>query len=97
MKRSYFYLIFISKPLQLSSHRGNNHAITAFCIVNKKARKSGEEVKQELISSMTENEKYENEELNKKAEKVEKCKDAVPIVRVYEKIIKTIKKNIIFA
>ena len=46
---------------------------------------------------MTENEKYENEELNKKAEKVEKCKDAVPIVRVYEKIIKTIKKNIIFA
>ena len=57
-KKSYFYLIFISKPLQIFSHRGNNHGITVLfwlhirkCDnINKKTGKSKDEMKQEPIN-----------------------------------------------
>ena len=41
--------------------------------VNKKTRKSKEEVKQEIISAIIDGERYENDKLNQKNDKVEKC------------------------
>lgn len=51
------------------------------------------EVKKELKNSFTKGERYEIKELNEKANKAEKCKAAISIIRAYKEIIK--KKNII--
>lgn len=49
-------------------------------------------MKEKLISSIIKGEKYENDELNKKVDKVEECEEAVPIVKAYVEIIQ-MKKN----
>ena len=59
-------------------------------------RRSKEEIKQQLIDSILNNDIIETEELNEKADKVEKPDDATAIIRQYEDIIYTKKKNIIF-
>ena len=56
---------------------------------------SKEEIKKQLIDSIINNEIIETEELNDKPDKAEKPKDAVDIVKQYEDIICTKKKNII--
>ena len=48
-----------------------------------------------MIDSLTENEKFETEELNEKADTVEKCEDATSVNKEYEDIIRTKMKNII--
>ena len=46
------------------------------------------EVKKELKNSLTKRERYEIKELNEKANKAEKCKAGVSIIRAYKEIIK---------
>ena len=81
--------------MQLFSHRGNNHAITASWLqFPKQVRaKSKEELKQEFIGSLIEGERYGDDDLDEKADKVKKCEDAVYTVRTHKDIIKTTKKN----
>ena len=59
--------------------------------VKKTKRLNQEEVKQQLIDSFVNNDTIETEELNKKAEKVEKPEDAVDV----EEILLTKRKDII--
>ena len=61
----------------------------------KKTRKSKEKFKEELIKLIVEWDSFENKQLNEKAEKVTRYEDNIPIVREYEKIIKTQYKNIL--
>ena len=58
-------------------------------------RLSHEELKNQLIESMVNNDIIETEELNKKAEEVQKPEDAAAVIKQYEDIIGTKKKNII--
>ena len=52
-----------------------------------------EEIKQQLIDSFINSDKMETEELNEKADKVEKSKDVAIIVKEYKEIIRTTIKN----
>ena len=61
----------------------------------KKTRKSKEKFKEELIKLIVEWDSFENKQLNEKAEKVTRYEDNIPIVREYERIIKTQYKNIL--
>ena len=63
----------------------------------KTTRLSKEEIKKQLIDSIINNDKFETEELNEKADKAEKPKDAAAIIKQYEGIISTKKKNISIA
>ena len=73
-----------------------------FCLQLKKGfesaektrRLSKEEIKQQLIDSIFNNDIIETEELNEKADKVEKPKDAAAIIKQYKDIIRTKRKNI---
>ena len=73
-----------------------------FCLQLKKGfesaektrRLSKEEIKQQLIDSIFNNDIIETEELNEKADKVEKPKDAAAIIKQYKDIIHTKRKNI---
>ena len=58
-------------------------------------RLSNEELKKQLIKSMVNNGMIETEELNKKEEEVQKPEDAAAVIRQYEDIIRTKKRNII--
>ena len=62
-------------------------------IVTKRLAK--EETKKELIDSITTSNVIEIEELNKRAEKLEKSEDASAIIKQYEEIIGTKTKNIV--
>ena len=76
-----------------------------FCLQLKKGfesaektrRLSKEEIKQPLIDSIFNNDIIETEELNEKADKVEKPKDAAAIIKQYKDIIRTKRKNISIA
>ena len=46
------------------------------------------------MSSIVEGERHKNVELSEKADKVAKCEDAVSVVREYETLVKTKKRNI---
>ena len=67
-----------------------------FCLQLKKGsenikstrRFSKEEIKQQLIDSIFNNDIIETEELNEKADKVEKPEDAIAIIKQYEDIIR---------
>ena len=67
-----------------------------FCLQLKKGsenikstrRLSKEEIKQQLIDSIFNNDIIETEELNEKADKVEKPEDVVAIIKQYEDIIR---------
>ena len=61
----------------------------------KKTRKSKEKFKEELIKLIVQWDSFENKQLNEKAEKVTRYEYNIPIVREYERIIKTQYKNII--
>lgn len=61
----------------------------------KKTRKSKEKFKEELMKLIVEWDSFENKQLNEKAEKVTRYEDNIPIVREYERIIKTQYKNIL--
>ena len=61
----------------------------------KTKRLNHEEVKKQLIESMVNNDAVETQELNKKAEEVNKLKDAAAIIKQFEDIIRTKKKGII--
>ena len=61
----------------------------------KTKRLSKEEFKKQLIDSIINNEIFETEELHEKADKAEKPEDAVALIKQYEDIIRTKKKNII--
>ena len=54
-----------------------------------------EEIKQKLIDSIINSDVIETEELNEKANKVEKPEDTAAVIKQYEDIIRTKKKNII--
>ena len=60
----------------------------------KTRRLSKEEIKQRLIDSIFSNDIIETEELNEKADKVEKPKDAAAIIKQYEDIIRTKRKTL---
>ena len=62
---------------------------------NKARRLSKEEIKKQLIDSIVNNDIIETKELNEKADKVEKAEDAAAVIKQYEDIIRTKKKNII--
>ena len=53
-----------------------------------------EEIKKKLIDSIVNNDTTETEELNEKAENIEKPEDAAAIIKQYEDIILAKKKNI---
>ena len=77
MKRFYPLALSILKPLQFFSHRDNGHALTIFWLQLRKCgkdyaknlRKSKEEVKQELIRSIIDGERYGNDILNERVDK----------------------------
>ena len=61
----------------------------------KTRRLSKEEIKQQMIDSIINNDIIETYELNEKADKVQKLEDASAIIKQYEVITCTKKKNII--
>ena len=61
----------------------------------KKTRKTKEEIKKELADSLINIEKNENRDIEEKASKVEKCKDAASVIREFEEVIKSNKSNMI--
>ena len=75
-------------------------AIFCFLVMEKLklARKRSiltDEIKKQLLESITINNAVEIDEINKWADKVEKLKDAPNIIKDYEKILRTKKKGII--
>ena len=58
-------------------------------------RLNHEEVKKQLIESMANKDVMETQELNKKAEEVDKPEDAAAVIKQYEDIIRTKKKGIV--
>ena len=79
-------------------------AIAIFCLYLRKGgsnnttktiRLSKEKIKKQQIDSLFSNGKVETEDLNKKANKVGKSEDAATVIKKFEKIIRTKKKNII--
>lgn len=60
----------------------------------KKRLSKDEKIKEKLLSSPLDTEKIETEDLYKKTGKVEKGEDGATIVKKYEEIIHTRKKNI---
>ena len=62
---------------------------------NKKKRLEKNEIKNQLLDSMAINNAVEIEEVNERAEKVEKPEDAVHIIMEYEEILRAKKKGII--
>ena len=60
------------------------------------SRLSKEKVKKQLIDSLVCNENISTKDLNEQANKVEGYDEAMNIIKEYEDIIKTKKKNIIF-
>ena len=63
--------------------------------LKKTKRLTHEEIKKQLIESMVINDVTETQELNKKAEEVQKLEDAAAVIKQYEEIIWTKKKSII--
>ena len=63
--------------------------------VKKTKRLTHEEVKKQLIKSMVVNDFVETQQLNKKAEEVQKPEDAAAVIKQYEGIIQTKKNSII--
>ena len=63
--------------------------------VKKTKRLTHEEVKRQLIKSMVVNDFVETQQLNKKAEEVQKPEDAAAVIKQYEGIIQTKKNSII--
>ena len=61
----------------------------------KTRRLDKDEIKKQLIESMINNDIIETNELNKKAEEVQKPEDAPAVIKKYEEIIRTNKKGII--
>ena len=61
----------------------------------KTRRLNKEEIKKQLIDSIVNNDIIETQELNEKADKVQKPEDAAAVIKQYEGIIRTKKKNII--
>ena len=79
--------------------------VVVFCLQlqkdsdKKKARRlNEEEIKKELINSITINDIIETEELNEKSEKIEKPEDATAIIKQYEvtqrKVFKRFKEKV---
>ena len=63
---------------------------------NKKTKRlTHEEIKKHLIESIVINGIIETDELNKKAEEVQKPEDAAAVIKQYKEIIRTKKKHII--
>ena len=61
----------------------------------KTRRLDKDEIKKQLIESMVNNDIIETDELNEKAEEVQKREDAAAVIKQYENIIRTKKKGII--
>ena len=59
----------------------------------KTKRLSKEEIKKQLLESMTIDEVVESEELNKEAEEIQKPEEAAEVIKQYKYIIKTKKKR----
>ena len=59
----------------------------------KTKRLSKEEIKKQLLESMTIDEVVESEELNKEAEEIQKPEEAAEVIEQYKYIIKTKKKR----
>ena len=100
------YLIFISKPFPIYSHRHNIHEITFFWLQlqkyditgnnARKMRKSKERVKKEPKNSLVKEEKHEPEDYNEKANnKTANIEDKAAVIRGYEEFISG-KKNIVW-
>ena len=62
----------------------------------KKKRLGLDEVKQKLVESIIVNDTVENEELKKKADKVEEPEKAAEVIKECENIMKTNKKGIVW-
>ena len=63
--------------------------------VKKTKRLTHEEIKKQLTESIVNNNIIETDDLNKKAEEVQKPEDAAAVIKQYEKIIWIKKKGII--
>ena len=63
--------------------------------IKKTKRLNEEEVKQQLIDSLVNNDTIETEELNERAEKVDKPKDAANIIKKYGEVLRMKEKDII--
>ena len=61
----------------------------------KTRKRSKEEVRKQMIDSLSNSKKVEKKNLNKQADKVKNCEEATIIVKEYEHIIRKKKKNII--
>ena len=61
----------------------------------KTKRLNKDEIKKQLIESITINNAVEIEKLNEQAEKVEKPEDAADLIKQYEEILRTKRKSII--
>ena len=61
----------------------------------KRRRLDKDEIKKQVIESMVNNDIIETDELNEKAEEVQKPEDAAAVIKQYENIIRTKKKGII--
>ena len=59
-------------------------------------RLNKEEIKKRLMESLVFNENIDTKDLNEWATIVESCKESLDIIKEYEGIIKTNKKNIFF-
>ena len=62
---------------------------------NKTKRLHKDEIKKQLLQSITINNAVEIDEINKRADKVEKPEDAADIIKQYEEILHTKRKGII--
>ena len=62
---------------------------------SKKKQMAKEVIREQQIGSLPGSENIETADLNEKAEKVEKCKNAATMIKEFEEIISTNKKSII--
>ena len=60
-------------------------------------RLSKKEIKKQLIDSLVYNENINTADLNKREDRVKDYEDAMNIIKEYEDIIKTNKRNIMFS
>lgn len=61
-----------------------------------KLRKGKQEIKKELDELVINEDQHENKNLEEKASKVGQSEDAVAVIKEFQKIIKSKKKNIIW-
>lgn len=86
-KSHYFFEIVCATTLSTESVSNNRN----------KLRKGKQEIKKELDELVINEDQHENKNLEEKASKVGQSEDAVAVIKEFQKIIKSKKKNIIWS